>query len=78
MRTIARNATKKIEAIKAEFTDCEVYDRDKGEMRPSDAAYAWKALGAFHRARLVESTAGDRYTVQVSSSLWYHLTRPTA
>jgi hypothetical protein len=76
MRTIARTATKKIDAIKADFTNCRVYNGT--EMVPVDADRAWQALATYPKARLTESTDGARYTIQVNSGLWYYLERPAA
>jgi uncharacterized protein YjhX (UPF0386 family) len=76
MRTVARTATKKIAAIKADFTDCRSYDGT--EMVSVDADHAWQALTAYPKARLIESSDGTRYTIQVHGGKFYHLRRPAA
>ncbi len=78
VRTIARNHTKIIAKIKAEFTACKVYDSSTGRMVDVDAFHAWDALTANDFARLHESTDADKYTVHLHSNKWYELRRPTA
>lgn len=77
MKTIARNRTKFLAELQAQLTACQVYDRDSGQMIPTDPANAWQALAANRNARLVESTDRDKYTVHVHSNLFYVL-RPAA
>lgn len=76
MRTIARTATKKISAIREGFTACRAYNSSSGEMVSVAASHAWSALESYPKARLVESTDGDRYTVQVNGNHFYYLERP--
>ncbi|MGI5526768.1 hypothetical protein ACQEVX_04865 [Streptomyces syringium] len=77
MRTIARNATRRIAAIKAEFTDCSMRSLDSNfERTPVDASCAWEALAQHSGARLHEWR--DHYRISVHSNLWYELHRPAA
>lgn len=76
MRTIARNARKKIAAIQAEYTACQRYDSSTGHMVDCPPTAAWTALAKYPSARLVEAADRSKYTVQVHSGLWYDLCRP--
>ncbi|RZU36002.1 hypothetical protein EV284_3485 [Streptomyces sp. BK022] len=75
MRTIARG-TKKMLAVKAEFTEIKVYDASSGEMIPADADRAWQELFTRDKARLVESSDATKYFIRIHSNRWYELTRP--
>jgi hypothetical protein len=76
MRTIPRGSKKMLE-VKAEFTEIRGYDASSGEMVPANTEQAWKDLAVYDKARLIESTDKDRYTIRVHGSKFYHLTRPT-
>ncbi|CAM5306485.1 hypothetical protein [Streptomyces abikoensis] len=77
MTTIARNATRKIAAIKAEYTECVSCSLDNDfTPSPVDASYAWEALARHARARLTECRG--HYCIQIHSNLWYELRRPAA
>lgn len=73
MRTIPRNHTRKITAIKERATWCEVFSLQNDfaavECAPS---YAWEELERYHFARLTED-ADDKWTIHVHGNLWYVL-----
>ncbi|WP_367132985.1 MULTISPECIES: hypothetical protein [Streptomyces] len=75
MRTIARNATRQIAKIKAEYSDCRKRSLDHDfASTPADASAAWAALATYSSARLHEWR--DHYRISVHSNLWYELHRP--
>ena len=74
MRTIARNATRQIAALKTTLTVCRVYTLENyfagAEVEPS---CAWNALE--RRGGKLTDHGDGRYTVQVHSNCWYELRR---
>ncbi|AEM88862.1 hypothetical protein [Streptomyces violaceusniger] len=74
MATIARNHTRRIQAVKDAAKFCEVYDRNSGEMKPAEIDSAFRDLEDFRKARLTEDTPGEKWTVNVHPNCWYTLT----
>ncbi|MFD8597639.1 hypothetical protein ACFV1L_21815 [Kitasatospora sp. NPDC059646] len=74
-RTVARNAHRKIAAIRAEYTEARRYDSATSEMVPCEAAAAWEAL-ATPSARLIADDTAEVYTVRVHSNSWFELRKP--
>lgn len=73
--TIARNATRKISAIKTKNLQCKVYTLDNyfiGEQCDPDCA--WRALANGRRTKLYYDDSAKHYTVHVHSNCWYRLT----
>lgn len=71
-KTIARTATKRIAAIKAEPPRVMCYDLDHGFVAyETDGVYAWKAV-AEGRGKLMENATGG-YTIRIHSNCWFRL-----
>ncbi|MFD4535661.1 hypothetical protein ACFWNL_18475 [Kitasatospora sp. NPDC058397] len=77
-RTIARNATRKIAAIREAFTAATRFDGGNAETLPCDAAQAWADLYSHRSARLIANDAGDFYTIRVTGERSYTLRKPVA
>ena len=76
-RTIPRNATRQIAAIKARKPRCVVRSlRNDFAAHPCDAEWAWKDLASYHQARLTERSAST-WHISVHGNLWYELTATT-
>lgn len=73
MKTIARNATRKIAAIRDQVTSCRAYSLHNNFVgKDCDPEWALSELGRFDFARLVEM-GPFRWNVNVHSNLWYEL-----
>jgi len=70
-KTISRNSTKRIAAIKAEGLRVMCYELSSGFVPfETDGSYAWRAL-AEGRAKLTETDG--RYTIALHSNCWFRL-----
>ncbi|MEU4616619.1 DUF6573 family protein [Streptomyces umbrinus] len=74
MTTIRRNWTNRIAGIRAAARSCRAYDSATGNMVPVDPARAFEAWQSRPRARLIEETPGQKWTVHVHSNEFYTLT----
>lgn len=73
MKTVSRSATRRIEALKEQLTECQVYTLENYFTGTAvEPRYAWEALARSPRARLTDREDG-RYTVSVHSNCWYEL-----
>jgi hypothetical protein len=74
-RTIPRNASRQIAAIRERELTCQVYClRNDFHARDCDPQYAWDDLAQYRFARLSEHTDRDHHwVIQVHDNLWYEL-----
>lgn len=73
MKTIPRNHTKKIAAIKATIVKVEFYDQHAGVLKPTTLEAAFEDLYRYDFSKLYVNDEGTKYTVHVHSNLWYYL-----
>jgi hypothetical protein len=80
MKTIARNATKKIAAIKAEYTECYAYTLENhfAGVMVTNVDWVWTELNRFSFAKLHEVTRNGEqaFQIRVHSNCWYELRKP--
>jgi hypothetical protein len=75
-KTIGRNSTRKIVAIRKRATVCTVKSLSNDFIgRFCEPGYAWDELYRYPFARLIEYA--DHWTIQVHGNLWYELREPT-
>lgn len=73
MKTIARNATRKIAAVQAAVTHATMYSQSQGVMVPVvHLDRMWDDLTTYDFARLVDNENGT-YNINVHGNLWYVL-----
>lgn len=74
MKTIPRNHTRKIAAIKALDLTCRCFSlRNHFAGVEVETQWAWDELVRFDFSRLTVNDAGDVWTIQVHGNLWYEL-----
>lgn len=78
MKTVRRNATRKIKAICDKVDYVKVYSLGNcfsGEVREFDDLYEFvmKELGAWKGTKLYDNENGGSYTLHIHSNLWYEL-----
>lgn len=72
LKTIGRNATRRIATFKTTHTRCRVFSLGNNFAGAEvDAGWAWSELDRFDFARLIDH--GDHLTIRVHGNLWYDL-----